>query len=203
MLANRVRMSSSKKSNIPDYYEMAADRDFLGVADGEFRYVGFHEYVIIPHTIKGVPVTSYREMFTENMSSALTGVASDNSNVTDMSVMFFGLDYLYPTLDLSSLDTSNVTDMSGMFIMCMSLISLDLSSFDTSNVTNMNLMFKDCFSLEFLDLSSFDTSKVTSMDYMFDGCYGLRTAYARTQKDADRFNASIGKPSNVNFTVKG
>lgn len=29
------------------------------------------------------------------------------------------------------------------------------------------------------------------------------TGYARTQADADRFNASPGKPAGLNFVVKG
>ncbi len=87
MLANRVRMSRIKKG-IPSYYVMAQDSDFSGTADGEFKYIGSHEYVIIPHVIKGVDVTSYKEMFQENTSTTLKGVASDNLNVTDMDSMF-------------------------------------------------------------------------------------------------------------------
>ena len=52
-----------------------------------------------------------------------------------------------------------------------------------------------------LDLSSFDTSNVTSMNDMFDDS-AATTGYARTQTDADKFNASINKPSTLTFTVK-
>ena len=78
------------------------------------------------------------------------------------------------TLNLSSFDTSKVTDMSNMFYGSKAT-TLDLSSFDTSNVTNMIQMFWN--------------SKIT-------------TGYARTQEDADRFNASSHKPSTLTFVVK-
>ena len=147
MLASRVRMSYIKKGGIPDYYVMATDSDFSGTSNANFKYIGSHEYVIIPHIIKGVNVTSYRNMFRDNTSTALKGVASDNPNVTSMYGMFWG---------------SATT-------------SLDLSNFDTSNVTSMNNMF-----------------------------YGsaATTGYARTQADANRFNASYGKPSRLTFVVK-
>ena len=53
-----------------------------------------------------------------------------------------------------------------------------------------------------LDLSSFDTSKVTDMTSMFNGSQAT-IGYARTQADADRFNASSGKPAGLVFVVKG
>lgn len=162
-------MSQIKKV-IPSYV-MAQDSDFSGTSNGTFRYIGSHKYVIIPHVIKGVNVTSYKEMFRESTSTTL-GVASDNLNITDMNSMF----YLSKatTLDLSSFNTSNVTNMQGMFG-ASPATTLDLSSFDTSNVTNMSWTFYG--------------SKAT-------------TGYARTQADADRFNASSGKPAALTFIVK-
>ena len=224
MLATRVRMSQIKKG-IPSYYVMAQDSDFSGTANGKFKYIGSHEYVIIPHVIKGVNVTSYSEMFRDNESTILKGVASDNPNVTDMSHMFRSSQAT--TLDLSSFDTSSVTDMSFMFnnsqattldlsnfdtssVTTMYIMfqnnratTLDLSSFDTSNVTNMNRMFQDSQATT-LDLSSFNTSKVYSWGNMTNMFYGSKatTGYARTQVDADRFNASSGKPSKLTFVVK-
>ena len=52
-----------------------------------------------------------------------------------------------------------------------------------------------------LDLSSFDTQNVTNMSQMF---YNSKTTtgYARTQEDANRFNASSGKPDALTFVVK-
>ena len=197
MLADRVRMSYIKKSSIPDYYVMATDSDFSGTADGEFKYIGSHEYVIIPHIIKGVNVTSYGGMFRENTSTVLKGIASDNPNVTNMSYMFYRSSAT--TLDLSSFDTSNVTDMSWMF-RDSSATTLDLSSFDTSNVTYMVSMFQSS-SATALDLSSFDTSNVTNTGSMFRDS-NATTGYARTQADANKFNASSNKPSTLVFVVK-
>ena len=52
-----------------------------------------------------------------------------------------------------------------------------------------------------LDLSSFDTSNVTNMEKMFYSSKAT-TGYARTQADADKFNASSSKPTDLNFVVK-
>ncbi len=140
---NKLVWNSSSSSS----YVMAQDSDFSGTSDGTFKYIGSHEYVIIPHVIKGVNVTSYKDMFRDNASTTLKGVASDNPNITDMSYMFY---------------SSQAT-------------ALDLSSFDTSNVTTMSYMFR--------------SSKAT-------------TGYARTQADADRFNATSYKPAGLTFVVK-
>ena len=174
MLADRVRMSYIKKGGIPipDYYVMATDSDFSGTTNESFKYVGSHEYVIIPHIIKGVNVTSYLDMFRDNTSTVLKGIANDNPNVTVMNNMFNSSSAT--TLDLSSFDTSKVTNMTGMFRNSIA-VTLDLSSFDTSNVTNTTRMIQDC---------------------------GATTGYARTQADADRFNASSYKKVGLTFIVK-
>ena len=52
-----------------------------------------------------------------------------------------------------------------------------------------------------LDLSSFDTSNVTNMSWMFQGSKAT-TGYARTEQDANRFNASSNKPDTLTFIVK-
>ncbi len=173
MIADRVRMRKSGKR-----YVLATDADFSGTADGDFVYIGSDDYVIIPHKIKGVTVTkmynSYNigGMFGVN-ASIVKGVATlEGHSITNMSCMF--RDSRATTLDLSSFDTSNVTDMSYMFFNSQAT-TLDLSSFDTSKVTNMNYMFQD--------------SRAT-------------TGYARTQVDANRFNASSYKPAGLNFVVK-
>lgn len=66
---------------------LAADSDFTMHSDGTWRYKGTAGKVIVPHTIKGKPVTSYQYMF---RGSPVIGVASDNPNVTDMGWMFSG-----------------------------------------------------------------------------------------------------------------
>ncbi len=172
MLADRVRMGLKKTGVIDEDIYIATDADFSGTTNGDFVYIGTATRLVIPHVIKGVEVTTYYNMFS---GSNVTEVRSNNPNITDMFMMFDS---------------------------CYALTSLDLGNFDTSNVTNMSCMFYYCYSLTSLDLSSFDTSNVTDMSYMFDSCYALTTAYARTQGDADKLNASSGKPSNVNFIVK-
>lgn len=171
---------------IPDGYELATDADFSGRRNGEFKYIGTKPNVVIPHVIKGIPVTSYKHMFDEN--SIIRGVCSDNKNINSMHGMFTAVDV--DTLDLSFLDTSTVYNMTQMFtrakigslnltgfdtsnvnlmtnMFTMAEIpTVDLSGFDTSNVTYMNEMFNYA-EIDTLDISSFDTSKVIAMNFMF------------------------------------
>ncbi len=142
-------------------------------------------------------VTKMSYMFWRSKATSIDLSSFDTSNVTDMTAMFKESKII--TLDLSSFNTSNVTNMYEMFYQS-AATSLDLSSFDTSNVTNMYMMFRESKATT-LDLSNFNTSKVTDMSYMFIGCKAT-TGYARTQADADKFNASSGKPSGLTFVVK-
>ena len=52
-----------------------------------------------------------------------------------------------------------------------------------------------------MDLSNFDTSSVTESDYMFLNTTAT-TGYAKTQADADRLNATVGKPTTLTFVVQ-
>lgn len=139
---------------------IAKDEDFSGITNGGFKYIGSEKIIEIPHTIKGVPVTSYYEMF---KNSGVSKVVSTNTNITDMRFMFYAS--TSDSLDLSSFNTSKVKDMSWMFDGSQAT-SLDLSSFDTSNVTGMRQMFAYNKATS-LNLSSFNTSNVIDMNYMF------------------------------------
>ena len=183
-------------------YVLATDSDFSGTTNGNFKYIGSHEYVTIPHVIKGVNVTSFNSMFSGN--SVVKGVASDNPNITSCYAMFQGcttesLDLRYldlsnvfqmslmfaectaTTIDLSGFNTSSAVEMEEMFAYS-SIDELDLRSFDTSNVKYMTRMFDGC-SAENIDVSSFDTSKVTSMHEMFAStarCYSIDVSHFDT-----------------------
>ena len=110
--------------------------------------------------------------------TAIDGITNLNtSNVTNMSLMFFGCSGL-TNFDVSGFNTANVTDMSGMFAECSGLTSLDVSGFNTANVTDMSDMFAGCSSLTSLDLSDFNTTNVKYMNSMFDGCSSLTKIYA-------------------------
>ena len=202
----------------------AQDSDFVNV-NKRLVYRGTELEIKIPHVIQGESITSYSFMFsgdsTDN-ATPVTRVVSDNPNVTNMSYMFYYS--AATTLDLSSFDTSKVTDMNGMF-WSSKATTLDVSSFNTSNVTNMSYMFSNSEATT-LDLSSFDTSKVTDMSGMFRNSKATTldlssfdtsnvtdmrnmfrssaatVGYARTQADADKFNASSNKPDGLNFVVK-
>ena len=69
-----------------------------------------------------------------------------------------------------------------------------------SNITTMEYTFIGSQATS-LDLSSFDTSKVNEISNMFQNSQ-TTTGYARTQADADKFNASSNKPTGLNFVVK-
>ena len=197
MLANRVRMGSRKKYT--DEVYLAQDNDFVKV-NNRWVYRGSELEIEIPHRIQGQNITSYAYMFRGSgsyLATPVTRVVSTNKNIINMYAMFY--DSQATSLDLSNFDTSNVTSMNSMFDNSQAT-SLDLSNFDTSNVTNMTYMFYDSQATS-LDLSSFDTSKVTAMYGMFQDSRAT-IGYARTQADADKFNASYGKPSTLVFVVK-
>lgn len=197
-------------------YVLAADSDFDGTENERFRYNGVDKYVEIPHTIKGISVTNYRYMFD---GKAVKGVKSSNKGITDMTSMFMGgtaseldlsnldtssvtsMNQMFrnseaTTIDLSGFDTSKVTSMESMFRGSQAT-TLNLSAFDTSNVTNMSQMFYESKATT-IDLSSFDTANVVNMVAMFRGSQAT-TGYARSQADADKFNASSNKPEALSF----
>ena len=142
-------------------------------------------------------VTDMSSMFNSSAATSIDLSSFNTSKVTNMSFMFEASEST--TLDLSTFNTSKVTNMSFMFNSS-AATSIDLSSFDTSNVTNMENMFWGSKATS-LDLSSFDTSKVTDMSHMFASS-DATTGYARTQADADKFNATSDKPSTLTFVVK-
>ncbi len=181
--------TESNQIEMPEYYTMATDDDFLffqkpiwiygegdPYIDGYIDinlYIGDAEYVIIPEYINGTLITSTYVMFGYYWNSAeekayfstpVKGIATLNNNITSMSYMFEGNES--DALELTYLDTSNVVDMSNMFTNSRPS-NLDLSSFDTSNVIDMNSMFSNSQATS-IDFSSFDTSNVTDMSHMFD-----------------------------------
>ncbi|MDF2537143.1 MAG: lipoprotein [Herbinix sp.] len=147
------------ETGYPAGYVLAADSDFEGDYDGGFMYIGTAENIIMPATIKGVNVTSYRNMFA---NTGIKGVISENPNITTMEQMFQNTSS--DTLELD-LNTTSVTTMAKMFSGSQAL-SLDLSGFSTSNLVDMSNMFADSKALS-LDLSSMDTRNVTNMTAAF------------------------------------
>ena len=141
----------------------------------------------------------------------ISGTLGDTSQRYIGTATHLIIDDSFPTNSLNSLFrdnqtlkslvilTNKITDMTNIFN---SIGSQFESLFiNTSNVIDMTSMFNDSQATT-LDLSSFDTSKVTDMTSMFNGSQAT-IGYARTQADADRFNASSGKPAGLVFVVKG
>lgn len=124
-------------------------------------------------TVNDKPIVSMYKMFSGSKAESIDTSSFDTTNVTDMNFMFDS-SKATEIKGLENFDTSKVIDMGSMFYQS-AATSLNLSSFDTSNVTDINLMFWE--------------AKTT-------------TGYARTQADADKFNASSNKPRALTFTVK-
>ena len=80
-------------------------------------------------------------------------------------------------------------------------LGLEVGTIKYSDVVKMSRMFIPSAATS-LDVSGFDISSVTDMQAMFSGSKAT-TGYARTQEDADRFNASTtSRPSGLTFVVK-
>jgi len=180
---------NTSKQYFDTRWEVAVDSDFSGSTDGAFRYIGTKQYVIIPHVIKGVNVTSYNYLFNNN-TAGVKGVISTNKNITNVDNMFdtmtttslelpifyLGscvrmngfLRYLVAdSVDLSKLDTSNITLMTSFFSRA-TIGEIIFGDFNTENVISMGTMFYNTTTKN-LDLTSFNTSNVTSMYEMFRG----------------------------------
>ena len=67
-----------------------------------------------------------------------------------------------------SIDVSNVTDMSNMFDGCNYVTSIDLSNWDTKKVFSMGKMFNGCSNLKYLKMGG-DVSNVIQVTPMFYG----------------------------------
>ena len=142
-------------------------------------------------------VTDMHGMFMFNKSESINLSSFDTSKVIDMSSMFSHS--TIPVIDLSSFNTSNVETMDSMFSYS-SATTINMSSFNTSKVTDMSSMFSRS-TVPVIDLSSFDTTSSTDVGGMFSNA-SATTGYAKTQADADNFNASSNKPSTLTFVVK-
>ena len=195
-------------SNVTDMYSMFASSKITSLDLSSFdtsnvtsMYYMFERSKVTSldlSTFDTSKVTSMTGMFYDSKVTTLDLSSFDTSKVTNMGKMFDGSE----TTEIKGLEkfnTSKVTNMDGMFASS-KITSLDLSSFDTSNVTDMRSMFYNS-KVTSLDLSTFDTSKVTDMNRMFWEAKAT-TGYARTQADADKFNASSDKPSTLTFVVK-
>ena len=162
----------------------------LKFVDGQYTYTYYT-------ATSSFSVTLTDKTSTNPVTTELCGTIN-GKKITNMSSMFQGSKAI--SIDLSSFDTSKVTDMRSMFEDSAAIEIKGLENFDTSKVTNMSYMFSRSKATS-LDLSSFDTTNVTDMSKMFYNSKAT-TGYARSQEDADRFNASSEKPAGLTFVVK-
>ena len=162
-----------KKASTSGIY-LAQDSDFEGTEDGDFKYIGTETEIEIPYTIKGVPLTEHYLMFYTDNGSLIEKVVSTNTNVDTLKYLFY--------------QTTSTT--------------LDVSEYDVSGARNMIYMFRES-SATTIDLSTWVLNDNTvNMTGMFSDCQAT-TGYARTQADADLFNApETDRPAGLTFVVK-
>ena len=128
-----------------------------------------------------------------NLTTVLNFDKINTENVTNMDLMLCGCSSL-TQIDVSKMNTKNVTRMCSTFNGCRSLTSLDVSKWDTSKVRNMDSMFDKCRSLTNIDVSKWNTSNVTNMYSMFNGCSSL------TSLDVSKWDTSKVRNMNSMFT---
>ncbi|WP_281499725.1 BspA family leucine-rich repeat surface protein [Allomuricauda sp. SCSIO 64092] len=91
----------------------------------------------------------------------------DLSNVTSISLMFYGCTSLKGTTSFSAWNTASVTHMNWVFVTA-TAFNQDIGSWNTSIVTDMAFMFDGATAFN-QDIGSWDTSNVTHMGHMFYG----------------------------------
>ena len=124
-----------------------------------------------------------------NLTTVLNFDKINTENVTNMDLMLCGCSSL-TQIDVSKMNTKNVTRMGSTFNGCRSLTSLDVSKWDTRNIRDMGSMFTGCSSLTSLDVSKWNTSNVTDINGMFNGCSSLTSldvSKLDTSKVADSY----------------
>lgn len=140
---------------------LARDSDFVkadSFGTKYWSYVGTHNRIIMPNSIKGEQITDFYDMFERNQN--LVDVKIINNN-------------------------KNITDLRGMFINCSNMVTLDLSEFIITKAQYLLLAFKGCSKLVTLDLSGINISSGKFYE-TFEGCNQLQTIYVKTQSDKSR-----------------
>ena len=90
----------------------------------------------------------------------------DTSDVTNMSWLFSGHEYMNP--DISDWNVENVTNTSYMFHGCRNF-NCDISNWDVYNVEYMEAMFAGCEKFN-QDISGWNVNKVNYVDNIFVNC---------------------------------
>ena len=192
-------MFFGEPKGIPSYYQLATNSEFSGTSNGQFKYIGTKEYIIIPPVIKGVTITSFADMFLDGPTQ-VKGVASENPNITSISQMFRafkGTNHL----ELKWLDTSNVTVISEVFYYA-KVPSIDVSTWQTSKVISMNNIFRYMENVQELDLSSFDFSTVANASEPFSNSPKLKTIYVGNQSAKTFVENALGSTTGVSVIIK-
>lgn len=143
-------------------------------------------------------VVHMTSMFSSTKIKELDFSKFNTGNVINMSGMFSFSEF--QKVDLSSFNTSKVVFMDQMFYNAQAL-DINLDDFDVKNVWSMDRMFGYTTKIRTLDLKSFEMKNVGNIENMFEKS-NATTGYASTQEDADKLNASSGKPSSLTFVSK-
>ena len=192
-------MFFGEPKGIPSYYQLATNSEFSGTSNGEFKYIGTKEYVIIPPVIKGVTITSLAEMFLGGPTQ-IKGVASENPKITSIYSMFRAF-YGTNHLELKWLDTSNITVMSEVFYYS-KVPSIDVSTWQTPKINSMNNAFRYMENIKELDLLSFDFSTVANSSLTFSNNPKLKTIYVRNQAAKTLVENALGSTTGATVIIR-
>lgn len=118
--------------------------------------------------------TSFYGIFASCCALRKVVIASDISDVTDMSQMFLGCSSLRSAPAFNGVIDS-VTTMAQMFQDCASLREVPPFNGTAANIAYMDYMFQNCKSLESIPAFPGSTEGLASAAFMFSGCSSLKT----------------------------
>lgn len=90
----------------------------------------------------------------------------NTSNVTVMSYMFCGANYLQ-NIDVSNWDVSSCKLLIGVFYNCYALTKIDLSKWNTKSATTLETLLYNCGHIATVNVSNFDLTHVNSIINIF------------------------------------
>ena len=154
------------RKNIKIYYNNHEKKD------KKEDYYDENERPIKAHIIINKSITDFSSLFEDQHGIAGVFFKRVNSQIKDISCMFYDCSRL-KIVDFGSFKFNNNKNMNGLFGGCKRLEEVDWPKINTKNVTDMSYMFTNCKKLKKIKLSHFNTENVTSMGYMFYRCSSL------------------------------
>jgi len=115
-------------------------------------------------------LSSLKVLYSSNLRIKL----KNKQRITDYSNFFYGCSFI-KTINFIKFKETDVKNMSYMFYKCNNLKYIsNINKLITKNVTTTSHMFDGCRRLKYLDLSILDLKNVDDMSYMFSNCKSLK-----------------------------